>query len=163
MVLATPSVAVVERQILALLPDADGQWVATLECGHRRHIRHRPPLSSYPWVLDDVERAARIGSTIECERCARLELPADAVAYRTTPEFDEHTLPRGLRAEHDTRAGVWGRIEVLAGQVRFVMPVLAQDRVIEAGGHAIVAPGLVHHVEPLGPARLRVVFLRVPV
>jgi tellurite methyltransferase len=57
---------------------------------------------------------------------------------------------------------VWGRAEVLAGRLRFVMPVLAVDRVIEAGDHAIIPPELPHRVEPLGAVRMRVVFLRVP-
>lgn len=35
--------------------------------------------------------------------------------YKRTPTFDEHTIPAGLRRDHRTRAGVWGRIVVEAG------------------------------------------------
>src|SRR5690606_16158914 len=131
-------------------------------CGHRRHVRHRPPLSEYPWVVDDAAREAKRGATIECARCARLELPDGAAPYRTTDAFDEVTLPSGLRADHSTRAGVWGRVDVLSGQLRFVMPILGVDRVLSAGDHALIPPELVHHVEPLGPMRMRVTFLRAP-
>lgn len=152
----------IARSILGFTADAAGDWIARLDCGHRRHIRHRPPLSEYPWIMDAAVRAARIGAPIECDRCGRGELPDDAAPYKTTAEFDETTLPAGLRRDHTTRAGVWARAEVLAGQLRFVMPALAEDRVIAAGDHAIIPPELPHHVEPLGPVRLRVVFLRVP-
>jgi len=148
--------------MLAFEADAAGDWIARLDCGHRRHIRHHPPLADYPWIVDAAGRAARVGAEIECERCRRGEVPDGAAPYRTTDEFDETTLPAGLRRDHTTRAGVWGRVEVLAGQLRFVMPALAVDRVIEAGGHAIIPPELPHLVEPLGPVRMRVVFLRVP-
>lgn len=154
--------AVIPRHILGFETDVAGDWLASLDCGHRRHIRHRPPLSEYPWVLDAAGRAARVGASIECDRCGRGELPDGAAPYRTTDEFDETTLPAGLRREHTTRAGVWGRAEVLAGRLRFVMPVLAVDRVIAAGDHAIIPPELPHRVEPLGAVRMRVVFLRVP-
>jgi len=142
--------------------DAAGEWVALLECGHRRHVRHRPPLSSYPWIADADARAAKLGSTLECPACARLELPTDAVAYRTTAEFDEATLPPALRRDHDTRPGVWARVEVLAGRLRLVLPALGLDRVLTTGEHAIVPPELSHHVEPLGPMRMRLAFLRAP-
>jgi hypothetical protein len=45
-------------------------------------------------------------------------------AYRSTPVFDEVTLPAALRADHRTKAGTWGVITVLEGQLRltFVDP-----------------------------------------
>lgn len=152
----------VARRMLGFTVDEGGDWVVRLDCGHRRHIRHRPPLADYPWIADEAARASKIGAPIECERCARREPPADAVAYRSTAEFDEATLPAGLRRAHATRAGVWGRIEVLAGRVRLVMPALAVDESIAAGGHAVLPPEIEHHVEPLAGLRMRVVFLRAP-
>lgn len=159
----TPSAPDVARRIVGFVADPAGDWIVRLDCGHRRHIRHRPPLTDYPWIGDAAERAARVGAAIECERCGRGELPDDAAPYRTTGEFDETTLPAGLRRDHRTAVGVWGRAEVLAGSLRFVMPVLAIDRVIETGDHAVIPPELAHRVEPLGRMRMRVVFLRVPV
>ena len=43
------------------------------------------------------------------------------VAYRRTPEFDEHSLPAGLTREHSTKLGVWGRIEVVAGALCYIV------------------------------------------
>ena len=39
--------------------------------------------------------------------------------YKSTPVFDENTLPAGLRKEHRTKAGVWGVIRVLEGRLRY--------------------------------------------
>lgn len=63
------------RRIVGFQRDDEGAWIALLECGHRRHVRHRPPLSNYPWVVDAAERAAKLGAAIECDRCARGEPP----------------------------------------------------------------------------------------
>ncbi len=42
--------------------------------------------------------------------------------YRSTPVFDEISLPAALRNEHSTKAGVWGLICVIEGQ--FASPIL---------------------------------------
>lgn len=31
------------RRIVGFDRDEEGDWVALLECGHRQHVRHRPP------------------------------------------------------------------------------------------------------------------------
>lgn len=63
------------RVMLRFHRDGDGAWIVDLDCGHRRHIRHRPPLSSFPWIDDAAARAAKVGQAIECDRCLRGEPP----------------------------------------------------------------------------------------
>ena len=58
-----------QRAIVGFHLDDDGDWVAELDCGHRRHVRHRPPLFPEPWVLDADARRERIGSPLECRLC----------------------------------------------------------------------------------------------
>ncbi len=36
-------VSVYERKILGFHQDEQRDWVADLECGHTRHVRHNPP------------------------------------------------------------------------------------------------------------------------
>ncbi|MGQ7959471.1 DUF3565 domain-containing protein [Pseudomonas sp. SP16.1] len=50
--------------------DAHGDWVASLFCGHTRHVRHRPPWPERARVLDAEQRLARVGAPSPCERCA---------------------------------------------------------------------------------------------
>jgi hypothetical protein len=59
----------VQRRIVGFHEDARGEWVAELECGHERHVRHRPPFEQRPWVLDAERRRARLGSSIDCGLC----------------------------------------------------------------------------------------------
>jgi len=35
--------------------------------------------------------------------------------YRTTPVFDEDSLPEAIRGDHSTKQGVWGLLRVLEG------------------------------------------------
>lgn len=90
-------------------------------------------------------------------------LPEDAVAYKRTPTFDERTVPAGLLRDHATRAGVWGRIRVEAGRLRYRIPGDEPvDIVLEPGIDGVVEPEVLHSVEPLGPVRFHVEFLRRP-
>ena len=63
------------RDIVAFSRDEEGEWVAELSCGHRQHVRHRPPFQLRPWVVDAAGRAGRIGTPIECPLCDRGEPP----------------------------------------------------------------------------------------
>ena len=49
--------------------DDDGHWRAVLECGHRQHVRHDPPLTSRSWVLTELGRASRLGLNLDCKHC----------------------------------------------------------------------------------------------
>jgi hypothetical protein len=57
------------RSISGFHRDAEGEWVAELDCGHAQHVRHRPPFQNRPWILSDAERASRIGSARDCPLC----------------------------------------------------------------------------------------------
>ena len=49
--------------------DEDGHWRALLECGHRQHVRHDPPLTSREWVLSEEGRRDKLGLKLECRKC----------------------------------------------------------------------------------------------
>lgn len=151
-----------QRAITGFITDDAGDWVAQLACGHPQHVRHRPPFFSRPWVTTAEGRGERIGQPLDCTRCDRLELPPQFVAYKQTPEFDETTIPPGLTREHTTRAGVWGRIVVLAGGLRYRVEALGVDQQLGPGTPGVVAPEVPHSVEPVGPVRFFVEFLRAP-
>lgn len=58
-----------ERAIVGFRQDEAGDWVAVLTCGHSQHVRHTPPLSERPWVLDAAGRARFIGYPLDCRIC----------------------------------------------------------------------------------------------
>lgn len=79
--------------------------------------------------------------------------------YKTTPVFDQDTLPAGLRREHRTKPGVWGVIRVLEGQLRYeVLDPLAEVIILKPGHPGLVMPQQPHRVEPLGCLRMQVEF-----
>jgi tellurite methyltransferase len=152
---------IVQRAITGFHQDEAGDWVAKLRCGHGQHVRHRPPFWVREWVLTQEGRASRIGVELSCVLCDRFELPAGHVAYKRTRDFDQDSIPDGLRADHSTKPGVWGVIHVLAGRLRYIVePPLACERMLEPGVTGIVVPEVLHRVVPDGEVRFFVEFHR---
>ncbi|HET9726823.1 MAG TPA: DUF3565 domain-containing protein [Gemmatimonadales bacterium] len=58
------------RRIVNFHTDAEGHWVAELECGHAQHVPHEPPWQVRPGVLTEEGRAAMVGTNLDCWRCA---------------------------------------------------------------------------------------------
>jgi hypothetical protein len=74
----------VRREILGFHQDEAGEWVAELACGHRRHVRHRPPFEVRPWVVEAEGRRQRLGTPLECGLCEGGE--AACLAHMLCPE-----------------------------------------------------------------------------
>ncbi|MGH9108716.1 MAG: DUF3565 domain-containing protein [Acidimicrobiales bacterium] len=150
------------RAITSFRQDDAGDWVAELSCGHDQHVRHRPPFQVRPWVVEASGRASRLGAPLECPLCDRAELPAGLRLARTTPEWDEVTMPAGLRRDHRVAGGTWGRIAVRSGRLRFVLPGdPGVDVEVVAGAGQAIPPEMTHHVEPIGSVRFAIDFLAV--
>ena len=58
-----------QRAIVGFHQDEEGHWVADLECGHTRHVRHNPPWENRPWVLSAEGRIQFLGTMLNCARC----------------------------------------------------------------------------------------------
>ncbi|HKD07934.1 MAG TPA: DUF3565 domain-containing protein [Bryobacteraceae bacterium] len=58
-----------QRRIAGFHQDEFSDWVADLECGHTRHVRHQPPWQVREWVTTEEGRAARIGQMLNCVKC----------------------------------------------------------------------------------------------
>ena len=89
-------------------------------------------------------------------------LPPGAAPYSRSPEFSETTVPEALRRRHQTKRGVWARICVLEGRLRY--RVLAseppEEFTLSPEQPGIAAPEVPHCVEPLGAVRFFIEFLR---
>ena len=151
-----------KRAITGFHLDEWSDWVADLDCGHGQHVRHRPPFVNRPWAVTEAGREAMLGAALDCVRCDRMEWPDGLAPYRRTPEFDETTIPAGLRSEHATKRGAWARIHVVSGTLRYRVgaPVHRSFRV-EPAAVAIIVPEIPHRVEPEGAVRFFVEFWRV--
>jgi tellurite resistance-related uncharacterized protein len=151
------------RKVTGFHQDFAGDWVAGLVCGHAQHVRHRPPFELREWVTTEAGRNRKLGSCFDCNYCDMPELPADARAYDCTPEFTEVTLPPGLRHLHQTRSGVWGRILIRQGLLRYqIVEPTSRSWILRPGVAGIIKPEQSHLVEPCGTTRFRIEFLSVP-
>jgi hypothetical protein len=58
-----------KRKIIGFHQDEFGDWVADLECGHTRHVRHKPPWDNRPWVVTPEGRQNFLGHELICKKC----------------------------------------------------------------------------------------------
>jgi tellurite resistance-related uncharacterized protein len=151
-----------QRSIVGFGVDAEGDPIALLDCGHPQHVRHRPPFINRPWVTTEEGRRGMLGRKLDCVRCEHFELPDHFVAYERTPEFTEHTLPMELRQDHATDVGVWAKIVVVEGRLRYSVDALSTDIELDAHRSGVVVPEVPHRVEPLGEVRFFVERYRAP-
>lgn len=82
--------------------------------------------------------------------------------YKTTPVFDETTLPEAIRNEHRTKAGTWGLLRVIEGEVDLVFVDPPARVHVTPEKPAPIAPEATHYVELCGPMRMQVEFYREP-
>lgn len=87
--------------------------------------------------------------------------PDNLVKYAETQKFNEKTVPAKLTTEHDTKAGVWGKLTVYEGCLDYVLaeaPSAAQT--IRAGEFAIIEPQVKHWVAVSEPVLFQVEFYK---
>ncbi len=98
-------------------------------------------------------------SRITRRPCSQISFSVSApVPYKSTPIFDQDTLPAGLRREHRTKLGVWGVIRVFEGRLRFTVLDPASETILDPDHFGLVLPDQPHLVEPLGAMRMQVDF-----
>ena len=85
-----------------------------------------------------------------------------AEPYRSTPIFNELTLPQALRREHRTKACVWAVVRVLEGQVKLCFIDPRSEKIISPESPGLILPEAPHFVEPIGVMRLQVDFYDQP-
>lgn len=90
-------------------------------------------------------------------------LPDHVVHYRSSPVFTEGSVPEALRRGHTTAAGVWGRITVLEGSLRYRITdpgVSPEEHILTPDQPGVVEPRVEHEVEVIGPVKFQVDFHR---
>lgn len=82
--------------------------------------------------------------------------------YRSTPIFNQDTLPAALRARHDTKEGVWGVIRVLEGELRLTILDPPSATLLTPDKPGLVLPKQPHFVTPTEPMKMQVDFYDQP-
>lgn len=87
---------------------------------------------------------------------------AQAAPYRSTPVFDQDTLPAALRARHSTKAGVWGVVRVLEGELELTYLEPESSIVLAPERPGLLLPEQPHFVTANGPMKMQVDFYDTP-
>jgi len=147
-----------ERAIVGYRQGDNRLWVAELSCGHDRPVRRQPD----PSALSEADGNQSVGAPVDCVDCDRAELPVRLRLVRSTPEWDERTIPAALRRSPRAAANTWARIVVTSGQLNFraaTDPPL--QTVVNASRSQPIPPGVEHQVQPVGSVRFSIDFLAV--
>ena len=82
-------------------------------------------------------------------------MPPGLQLTRTTPEFTDSSVPPGLLRAHHVAAGVWGRVRVLTGELRFVFEdAPGTTHQLRAGDSLDIPPAIAHRVVVLREGRI---------
>lgn len=87
---------------------------------------------------------------------------AEVRPYRSTPVFDQDTLPAALRARHTTKAGVWGVIRVIEGRLQLTWLDPPSELLLDALTPGLILPQQPHFVTPLGAMKMQIDFYDQP-
>lgn len=82
--------------------------------------------------------------------------------YRSSPIFDERSLPTALQREHRTKVGVWGVIRVLEGRLKLRFLPSGEEQMLAPQTPGLVLPDQPHLVEVCGPVSVQVDFYNEP-
>ena len=79
-------------------------------------------------------------------------IPQDYINYKSTPQFTKTTIPKMFLHLHNTKAGVYGKICVTKGQLKFFgfaerRGEVEQEIIIAANQSAVSPPEYWHKVE----------------
>ncbi len=89
------------------------------------------------------------------------ELPDHLELYKSTPIFTEDTIPKGLLKQHNTKAGTWGKVVILEGEINYnILPPYDETILLSPQKCGIVEPQVYHQLELQGAVKLRVDFYK---
>ncbi|MCO6430448.1 MAG: DUF3565 domain-containing protein [Deltaproteobacteria bacterium] len=60
------------RRIIKFELDEENEWRVLLSCGHRQHVRHKPPFFIREWAASEEGRRSKINTPLDCPLCDRI-------------------------------------------------------------------------------------------
>lgn len=131
-----------EKKIVGFHVDDQGDWVADLECGHGQHVRHNPPWTNRPWVLEQQERERFLGEVLDCLKCNMPMIPVNAVQFDCSEIYDQAMLIAQYSGVKTNDAGIWIKLVISEGELIY-QQVSGETKgyVIDSDFAAVIAPG----------------------
>lgn len=88
-------------------------------------------------------------------------LPENVNSYKKTATFNQETVPAGLLKAHTTKAGTWGKINIISGKLLYMIETEPQESIeLSPSKYGVVEPEVPHHVQPLGEVEFFVEFYK---
>lgn len=87
------------------------------------------------------------------------QLPKNVTAYNRTPSFTEETVPKGLLKNHNTKAGVWGLIQIEEGELEYTIED-KETHILSVDKNGVVEPEILHHIKSIGTVKFFVEFYK---
>lgn len=88
-------------------------------------------------------------------------MPSHVLAYKKTPEFNQHAIPKGLLKDHNTKQGVWAKIVILSGTLEYtILEPELEVLLLSPEQHGVVEPTVLHYIKAVGEVRFYVEFYR---
>ncbi len=90
-------------------------------------------------------------------RTEGLFVPARSRPYRSSPVFDEHSIPAPLLRSHELKGGTWVALTVIEGSLAFHAQGEAMS-LLSADHSRLIAPGVPYHLEIVNPVKCQLHF-----
>ncbi len=87
-------------------------------------------------------------------------IPDTVARYQSTPMFDEEDVSEAFLFPHATKRGVWAKIVVVEGRLRYVLDETKEERQLDPDNPGIVPPRERHYVKLIGKVRFFIEFYR---
>ena len=88
-------------------------------------------------------------------------VPDNVSRYAATPEFTDATVPQHLLDSHETKPGVWAKIVVLEGKLRYrILGAEVEEYELSPDRIGVAEPEVPHRVEITGPVRFHLELYR---
>ncbi len=88
-------------------------------------------------------------------------IPVECKPYKQTPTFSETSVPAGLLKAHQTKAGTWGKIVVLEGELMYrILEPQPELHRLTPNNTGVVEPEILHEVAPNGAVQFYVEFYK---
>ena len=88
------------------------------------------------------------------------EIPEAARAYNTTRHYTDRTVPGMMKHHHTVRAGVWAKIIVERGEVKYYIDGDDQEYTLTKGNPGVVEPMVKHRIDPQPSSKFYLEFYR---
>lgn len=89
------------------------------------------------------------------------QLPSSVLAYKKTKVFNDESIPQGLLKDHRTLKGVWGVINIIEGELLYIITSNPLEKIkLTKDFFGVVEPEQLHFVKPIGRVKFYVEFYK---